>query len=245
MAIIVGNRISNITNSTTVKTDYSGYVVHTFSTPGATTFSVTGSGTVIDVLVVGGGGGGGLNPRTNWAGGGGAGATLYSKNIPLVAGVSYPIIIGAGGLGPFSGAATTFTYNGGSITAQGGGFGSPGPGNSGGPSPQASGGAGNPAGTGANVIGLGFPGQVAGGPGNPGGGGGAGSAGGSFLQGVGGQGVPYTITGSPIFYSGGGSGGQPLHPTSFPTMFGLGGSTATSTPGAAGNPGCVIIRYIG
>jgi len=244
MAIIVGNRISNITNSTTVKTDYSGYVVHTFSTPGATTFSVTGTGTVVDVLVVGGGGAGAVNGRTNWAGGGGAGATLYSKNIPLVAGVSYPIIIGAGGLGPSSGAATTFTYNGGSITAQGGGFGGGPSGTAaGGPSPQASGGAGFPIGIGANVVGLGFPGQPAGGPGAPGGGGGAGSAG--VLQGVGGQGVPYTITGSPIFYSGGGSGGQPLHPTSFPTMFGLGGSTATSTPGAAGNPGCVIIRYIG
>jgi hypothetical protein len=236
MAIIVGQRISNLANSTTVSTATTGYVVHTFSTPGSMTLTSTGSGSIVDILVVGGGGGAGLfGPART---GGGGGSVLYAKNIPLIGGVSYPITIGSGGIfATSSGGPTIFNYNGGSITSPGGAQGSA-------SNPLGSGGGGG--GLGANVIGLGFNGGVSPSPRIGSSGGGAASAGGTGA--AGGAGLIYNISGTSACYGGGGGGGGPGSTTgpidvnSTPTDFGLGGGSPT---GQNGNPGCIIIRYIG
>ena len=80
MTIIVGRRISNLANSTTVSTATTGYVVHTFSTPGSITLASVGSGSIVDVLVVGAGGA--QNNAGLSLGGGGGGSVLYAKNPP-------------------------------------------------------------------------------------------------------------------------------------------------------------------
>ena len=159
--------------------------------------------------------------------------------------------IGVAGLGAINGASTC-TYNGGSITSPGGG-------NQSVSNPLGSGGGGGsnaPATTGAGVIGLGFGGGL-GTPSGSGsnigaGGGGAGGSGQNGQQpgvpvtpttGKGGPGVPYSITGSSTFYGGGGSGIlTTMNPNNSPTNFGLGG--AGNVLSGAGNPGCIIIRYI-
>ena len=250
MAIIVGPRVTNITNATTVSIANTYYRVHTFSTPGTTSFTPTGSG-YVEVLVVGGGGGSGTD-NTSWDGGGGSGSVLYVKNVPVINGVSYPITVGGFGARADNtptgfGGTSTLAYNGGTITAPGGAFAA----NRGsipsaaGSNPVGSGGGGArgpiAGGTGANIFGYGFPGGNGGGS-SGGGGGGAGGAGSpSASGGRGGPGVPYSITGSPVFYGGGGGPGtSQLHPTSSFSDFGLGG-TAPSTPA---RPGVIIIRHM-
>jgi hypothetical protein len=75
------------------------YRVHAFTTVGSTNFVINSAGTtgVMDVLVVAGGGGGGAHVP----GGGGAGGLVYRPNKPVTAG-TYPIVVGAGGLGSFN-----------------------------------------------------------------------------------------------------------------------------------------------
>jgi hypothetical protein len=104
------------------------YRVHAFTTVGSSTFDLVslGGGATFDVLVVGGGGGGGAHVP----GGGGAGGLIYRPGISLTP-QSYPIVVGAGGLGSFNpggyvgqpnatagGNTTAF-----GLTALGGGFG--------------------------------------------------------------------------------------------------------------------------
>ena len=260
MTIFVGPKVVSATGG--VVSNIAGYTVHTFSTVGSFTFTSNETGSV-EVLVVGGGGGG-ASPSFG-GGGGGGGAALFRKFVPVLSNVSYPVTVGPGGSGILAqGNSSIFSYNGGTITAFGGGGAGPlsSPGN-GGSSPNASGGGGFGApgvraigGTGANVIGLGFPGGSTSAPASNlgGGGGGAGGSGGDAVTqtgGNGGPGVPYSITGIATFYGGGGGGcgsfiqtmGK-LHPTSFPTMFGL-GATAPNDFGLGGaRPGVVIVRYV-
>jgi hypothetical protein len=104
---------------------------------------------------------------------------------------------------------------------------------------------------GANIIGYGFNGGSSPGPirtgGGGGGAGGVGQNGGvGSLGGQGGIGVSYSISGVSIYYGAGGasapgSPSQILHPTSFPTMFGLGGPA--EEPLVDARPGIIIIRY--
>jgi hypothetical protein len=239
MAIFVGPRVINITNSNVVGTG-TGFTVHTFSTPGASSFTPTGTGT-IDVLVVGAGGGG---RGPGFHGGGGGGSARYTRFIPVIGGTSYPITIGTGAIPSGTpGGPTIFSYNGGTITAPGGGGGGPGSG-AGIPNPLGSGGGSSfpypdqtGGGIGANVIGLGFNGS----PWTPnsrtGGGGGAGGA--AILD-AGGIGLSNNITGSTVFYGAGGSG-WPGGPST-PSTFGTGGTGGPGMP--VGVPGCIIIRYI-
>jgi hypothetical protein len=237
MAIIVGQRIVDISNSNAVGIASTYFTIHTFSTPGTTSFTPKGSG-YVDVFLVGGGGGSG-GPSVC---GGGGGSVLFYKNIPLIDGVSYPITVGAAGAGTV-GNPTIFNYNGGQIVAPGGGQG----GNASGAknNPLGCGGGGNGptgAGIGAGIIGFGFPGSGSSSPSfNGGAGGGAAGPGTPAPGGQGGPGIQYSITGVSTFYGGGG-GGTPgnLDPNSFPTMIGLG---AGSGPIPA-TPGVIIVRYI-
>ena len=238
MAILVGQRLVNLTNSTTVSTATTGYVIHTFSTPGTTSFAPTGSG-LAEVLVVGGGGGRGtFGPAKS---GGGGGSVLYAKNILLISNTTYPITIGQGTVGGGVGGPggnTILNYEGGNILSPGGAQGST-------SNPLGSGGGGI-AGIGSGVVGYGFPGGLSPSPRIGSSGGGASSGGGTNTPG--GAGLSYSISGTLRSYGGGGGGGGPgsttgsIHPNSSPTDFGLGGGSPT---GDSGNPGCIIIRYPG
>lgn len=224
-----------------------GRRIHTFTTLGASTFTVSSGTTTAQILVVAGGGGGGYDR----AGGGGGGGVVYSSAFALSAG-SYAITVGDGGAG-----ATTSVANGvnggnssfaGVTAAVGGGgggtyaAGSAG-GSGGGGHGQVSyaGGAGT-AGQG-NAGGAGAAGTAA----NSGGGGGAGSAGTvasttvNGAGGGGGNGALYSISGSPVYYGGGGGGSiafDSFTGTSFNGLGGVGGGgNSGQVRAAAGSAG--------
>jgi hypothetical protein len=181
----------------------------------------------INALIVGGGGGG----ASNHGGGGGAGGVRYESGRTLRVG-TYSVTVGSGGAGGTAGAAGA---NGGSSIFDGiislGGGGGGGRlatnsvsqslmGGSGGGGAGTIDGATGIAGAGSlgtfgqgNRGGNGSSGATAG---NGGGGGGVGVAGGNSsgtaasagTSGTGGNGVQYSITGSSVYYGGGGSGGR-------------------------------------
>lgn len=99
------------------------YTVHTFTSVGSNTFTVTSGEGDVEVLLVGGGGAGG----GAMGGGGGAGGVIYAA--APVTPQSYSLTVGSGGTGG-SGNDCTSSTNGSpteafSITAKGGGFGCP------------------------------------------------------------------------------------------------------------------------
>jgi hypothetical protein len=69
-----------------------GYITHSFTTIGTSSFIPAFSGNV-EVLVVGGGGGGG----PNLGGGGGGGGVIYMPSVSVISGISYEVVVGAGG----------------------------------------------------------------------------------------------------------------------------------------------------
>jgi hypothetical protein len=247
----------------------------------------------VEILIVAGGGGGG---NYNSGGGGGAGGLLYygsetpktpnGSAITIISGTALSVVIGAGGTGAQNSSSpqaqngtnssvsgTGFT----TLTAIGGGFGSMNTINS-----VGSGGSG---GGGGNTMLTGGSGTV--GQGNNGGsttsnapnyggggGGGAGAVGGtgsSTVSGAGGVGLAYSISGSSVFYAGGGGGSTQSGGTGGAGGNGGGGTGATSsnsyvatagtanrgggggaggygsstTNGASGGSGIVILRYAG
>ena len=263
MAGVVGSKAARASGGISTTT-VGPYTVHAFTTVGANTFTPATTG-FIDILLIGAGGGEGAYVNNQYYGGaGGAGATLFKKFIPVIAGTPYPISVGSfGANGTYNpsgfvstpgtnGGSTTFVYSGITTTAAGGGGGGyypyVNPGAAGNSVPNASGGGGggsNPGGTGAGVLGIGFPGG-AGQPGgnHSGGGGGAGGAGsvggGGNSPGAGGPGVPITyFTGvSPnIVCIGGGNNGV------YPGSFGNGGGWIAAG-GPPAKPGAAYIRYI-
>ena len=224
MSILVGPVILSATGGTI--SAITGYTVHTFSSPGAATFTPSQNGN-IEVLVVGGGG-------ITDNGGGGGGAVFYKKLVSVTSGTPYPITVGSVGSPGGQGGISSCTFNNATIIAYGGGAGGL---NSGFPSPNASGGgagsgSGGGGGTGANVTGLGFPGGSS--PSiSKGGGGGAGGPGGPAESGsMGGIGVSYNTTGTSQYYGAGAGGfGSPN------------GGLPGASYGTGNTPGAVIIRY--
>jgi len=235
----------------------------------------------INYLVVAGGAGG----AGNLGGGGGAGGYL-SGSLVVTPGTQYTVTVGAGAAGNggghgLSGSNTVFSAI--STTAIGGGGGSCG----GGASAYA-GGSGGGAGYNCNTPsavqgGAGVPGQGNAGGSTPrcthmaAGGGGAGGAGqpspSSTTAGAGGVGLANSISGSSVYYAGGGGGGAgfPSQPNggaggsgggghgantpSTPAVAGTvntggggGGGTSGCTPavqpGSGGGSGIVIISYV-
>jgi len=233
--------------------------VHSFTSTGSDSFVPTFTGDV-EVLVVGGGGGASR-------GGGGAGGLIYSSATPVTQSSPYTIIVGAGGSGQSIPSLSQKAFSGSNssafgLEAIGGGYG-------GGSAPSgdtanavggfggSGGGAGNTTDSTERPGGSAEPGQ--GNPGgkgrhNPGqyavcgGGGGAGAAGSNYKaypnpapphNGPGGAGLEYSISGSPLFYAGGGGGGS--HPGAGPG--GSGGSSVGGTGGsfdAAPGPGSAV-----
>jgi hypothetical protein len=205
------------------------------------------------MLIVAGGGGGGAY----WGGGGGAGSITYNSNYNLPTGTNYPIIIGAGGA-----ASSTYGVKGSNgtsssfytLSSTGGGGGGSGDaasfypqttgvfiGNQG-----ASGGGSSSKGSigGANTLGLGYAGGAGLSDNNTydaaGGGGGAGGIGATATGGTGaagGTGVAYNITGTSIYYAGGGGGGSTGSGGAGGTGGGGAGGGTNSTPGTSANTG--------
>jgi hypothetical protein len=256
----------------------SQYYYHTFLASG--TFTPTQSLTC-DYLVVAGGGGGGGGSGGVGAGGGGAGGykTSIGGSTLSVTAQAYSIAVGAGGNGGAGGGnigsnGSTSSFSTVSTTGGGGGGGyapttgiAGANGGSGGGGGTAGGGS-NPAG-GAKVTGEGNDGGLGGtGSAQPfrgGGGGGAGAAGAaSSVSGNGGVGLQNSISGTALFYAGGGGAagntasgtggtggggaggiggsGTPT-PGTANTGGGGGGNASTTVAGGAGGSGIVIVRY--
>ena len=78
-----------------------GYIIHSFTTTGTFAFIPAFSGNV-EVLVVGGGGGGG----GSIGGGGGGGGVIYMPSVSVISGISYEVVVGAGGTSGTNGQAS-------------------------------------------------------------------------------------------------------------------------------------------
>jgi hypothetical protein len=196
----------------------------------------------------GGGGGNGISATTN-GGAGGAGGYRNSvvgetsggggaaeNPMPISAGITYTVTIGAGGPNNTSGSDTTITGTGlTTITCTGGGRGGSSLGQAG--FTGGSGGGGTtgsgttPAGGAATANPVqGFNGGAGSNGGNGGGGGGAGGAGVAAPTATGGAGLSSSITGTSVARGGGGGGGG----TGSPTASAGGGAGGTSANGGNG-----------
>lgn len=82
------------------------------------TFTVPAGVTTLDVFLVGGGGGSGIGFDEGASGAGGGYAKTF-KNISVIPGTQWNVLVGAGGLNA-NGAASLFSYGSQSYTAQGG-----------------------------------------------------------------------------------------------------------------------------
>ena len=191
------------------------YKIHTFTTTGNTTFTLTSPASITaQVLVVAGGGGGG---SAYVGGGGGAGGAVYNATFTITSG-SYTVTVGAGGarnspgVGNLGNPGNNSTFS--SITGYGGGGGASynlamtaGSGGCGGGSTW-----GGSAGTGSQGFGGGTSAnqQDSVGFNCGGGGGGMGSAGVSPVgtRPNGGAGATYTVAGASYLVSGGGGAGS-------------------------------------
>ena len=227
-------------------TDSGSYRIHTFNSGGTLQVETGGN---VDYLVVAGGGGGGA-----WVGGGGGGGGMLSGSTSVSPG-PITVTVGAGGKGALNPGGytqlpgTNSAANGGnsvfgSITAIGGGHGgswsaeAATTGGSGGGSGYccsfAAGisGQGNSGYSGASGIGYGGY--------NEGGGGGAGEA--AVIGGNGGAGLGSFISGSLVYYAGGGGAGS-HNPGYTPSSGGIGGghggyvATTSEVPAATANLG--------
>jgi len=193
----------------------------------------------VSYLVVAGGGGGGSSA----AGGGGAGGLLTGTS-SLNIGTTYSITVGAGGAGGVGTGSNTAAHgaNGNnsvfnSFTAIAGGGGA-GDVNGGGAGNGGSGGGGSYILTyGTGTSGQGNAGGTGGGTYVGGGGGGAGATGGNYsgtTGGVGGVGIASSITGSSVYYAGGGGGGGYVGNSGGAGGNGGGGAGGTYTTGVSG-----------
>ena len=232
-----------------------GYRIHTFTSSG--TFSTPTSMTV-EYLVVGGGGGGGDGN----APGGGGGAGGFVEGTKEISSGSYTINIGSGGSSgmqdqpgqpggnsSFAGITAYGGGRGGGYSSANGGTGGSGGGGSG-PTGSGSGGSSNQTSP-AGGTGYGNPGGSNGGSSSQGGGGGG--AVGAGTRPNGGAGRASSISGTSVYYAGGGAGwggsggigggGNPGSPGT-PNRGGGGGGTGDSPNGSnIGGSGIVIIRY--
>ena len=240
--------INQVVNTATGGTiSYNGeYTVHTFLNTGNTTFTLN-QNTAVEYLVVGGGGGGGST-----IGGGGGGGGLRTNVVGATSGGggaaeaamvcaagAYTVTVGIAGVGATDRNGASATNGGNSIfngiTSLGGAKGaswSSGAVYSGG----SGGGAVNFVGTGAGTANQGYAGGTGVASQRGTGAGGAGSAGGAASQ-DGGYGVVSPISGSALYYSGGGAGGGSLGALGAGTMLGgsgVGGNGGLEAVGAAG-----------
>lgn len=223
----------------------SGVVILRYRVPTIATFLDSGTWTCpagvtsVQALIVGGGGSGsGSRGASNGSPGGGAGGVVYSSSVKVTPGVTYPVIVGQGGIGisatdGYPGQNSSFA----GIVAYGGGGGN---GASSFDANRFSGGSGGGAGesytNGQGVYGQGNAGgtnTAAGAGTNAGaGGGGAGGAGTSIalnvhVGGTGGPGLAFSISGTSTYYGGGGGGTCDASSSTYGTGGVGGGGNAT------------------
>lgn len=235
----------------TITTD-GDYKVATFNASG--TYTITsGMGTVESLVVGGGGAGGGVTGGGNGnGGGGGSGDVIHTSPGASYGPGSYPVTVGAGGVGIKNvgpnGSSSIFDV----ITAIGGGGGGSGTGGTSqnGSAGGSGGGAGDGTGgggTGGSSTGfLGFAGGSNATNTGGAGGGGSGSLGGNGTGstcGNGGSGTTYSITGSPVTLGGGGGGSGFVCSGnggggSGPAGCADGGAGTANTGGGGGSAGC-------
>jgi hypothetical protein len=239
-------------------------VLSTFSTVGNTSWIAPSGVTSIELLVVAGGGGSG----NDVGGGGGGGGLCYSASYPVTPGSTYNITVGNGGANS-TGSAIKGSNGGdsafGSVLARGGGGGGSYPGNGAGLSGGSGGGGGDQNYSGGSSTQTSGPNYT--GYGNAGGsswtstwasgsGGGAGGAGNNGAGVVVAGGLPreFSISGSPVKYSGGGYGntdGGAVYTTGYNESnvlvgyygFGANGTGSPNTSPTPGNPGVVIVKH--
>lgn len=223
------------------------YALHTFATVGTVNFTPNVAITGASVLLVGGGGGGG-----SWIGGGGGGGYITFLTGQTIAAGSYQVVVGEGGIGAIANRVFADSgTNGGNtsafgFTALGGGVG----------------------GTwDVNVNPITGGGSASGAPnGNGQGGYGAGLTNAPGANSNGANGIQYGVTGSLVYYSGGGGGAanatgqfgigglggggtganQPDGTNGSAATFyggGGGGGTRNSALGGAGYQGIVYLLY--
>ena len=219
------------------------FKIHSFTTTGNTTFTITAPSIIqLQVLVVGGGGSGGAS---NDGGGGGAGGVI-NTTINISNG-SYTIVVGDGGQGLLYNAYNLDGNDGANSSAFGyvGFGGGGGAGATGGSRPGRSGGCGGGGSYGSASLG-GAATQVGGFPGAAGqnpiaiGGGGGGMGGTPSVGGNGGPGKTYTIAGNSYLLAAGGAAGtdsSSVQPIGGSGIGGNGGwrqsaATYAPTPGA-------------
>lgn len=248
--------------------------------------SITNQIYSVTCLIAAGGGGGGTGQSSSNIGGGGGGGAggLVIATANLTGGTAYTVTIGAGGSGGVASSANATSGSNSSLTGQtvaiGGGLG----GNYSGAAAAAGGSGGggsySPATAGSGTVGQGNTGGVGstastvfgnGGGGGAGAGGGAGSG---SVAGVGGVGLANSISGTSIYYAGGGGGGSGITSTQggvggtggggqggYGTVAGVAGTANTggggggggnqqiggsnSSNGGAGGSGTVVISYAG
>lgn len=250
------------------------YAVHSFTATGASTF-VLNESRVCDILIVAAGGGGG---GAGGGGGGGGGGFQYFAGVSLANG-SYSVTVGTGGTAGSGGSAPLYGGGGsggnsifGSLPPSiGGGGAASNNGNSVALSGGSGGGAGYTITAGNGTAGQGYNGASAVfenanayGAGGGGGAGGPGILGNNTNPGNGGPGLACSITGTLVYYAGGGAGG--LYTSSPIAYGGIGGGGSSGTNGvpntggggggsigtgasqaqtaAAGGSGIVIVRYV-
>ena len=234
LEVYTGNLWASVTNpfeatGGTKSTDSrSGYVVHTFTSPG--NFTVSNENKNIELLVIGGGGGGG-------EGGGGAGALYFNNSYAVSPSPgTYAVTIGGGGSGGTASSNNGSQSSFGTLTAAGGGRGGStgnhpgGDGGSGGGSRRDmgttnTGSRGSSTGQGGGSTNANSPpagwghrgghsahptwcGAGAGGGAGGVGGDGSGGSGGSEVSGNGGPGLTMSIQGPSGVWAGGGGGGM-------------------------------------
>ena len=220
--------------------------VQSFTSTGSTTWTAPADVTSVEVLVVAGGGSGGGGSGAIGGGGGGAGGIIYNTSYPVTPGTTYPVIVGAGGVGALRNIGTNGVNSQfGALVARGGGAGASDSNISNVGTPGGSGGGGG------GRSGIGAPGTAGQGYSGSNGatnayyaGGGGGGAGGlatpfiGSVAGAGGPGLYFNISGTSTAYGGGGGGGGSSY-SSVSTagsggVGGGGGGTSTSINGTAG-----------
>jgi hypothetical protein len=216
----------------------------------------------VQALIVGGGGGAGASAGSGGGGSGGGAGGVIANTFVLTPGTTYTVTVGAGGTGSTnlnSGGGVAAGGNGGNSvvsgsglttqTAIGGGGGQAGNSSLGSPTWNAgNGGSGGGGYDSTNGYGQGTAGQGNnGGVSYDSGGGGAGGTGfpiSSLVGGDGGLAISSTITGSTVYYAGGGGGGNTGYTPA--TAGGLGGHTATTAQkGGAGDGGTCVSGVYG
>ena len=229
---------SGVTGGDTVQ-NIGGYRIHTFTTTGTQTFTVSGASiTGAQMLVVAGGGGGGFGT----GGGGGAGGLVYVSSTTLSAG-SYTVTVGAGGAGNTTGQGVATNGGNSSVTGYTTAIGGGGGANTANASAGGSGGGttNNVSGFGAGTAGQGNRGGTGlnSGAYESGGGGGAGAVGANGVvgtPGAGGIGLAYSISGTSKYYAGGGGGGWNGSATGASGGLGGGGNGGNAANNTAGTP---------